>query len=167
MEFLPHKGYDINDITNIVTPNAKFKSIYMGVEGGDVKDILDKLNPQFEKSNPFDGVFTLFTENLPKSFIQKGIRFFLFNENLVGNGRQIVKAYSNNGEYITKYKVKINSIDLDEKQEIPYKTTSGIPIGPSLLETVKTEKFQRIINSTSKFVRFNEFNTDIDFQEII
>lgn len=166
--FLSNRKYDINDITNIVTPNAKFKSIYMGLEGGDVRDILDKLNPQFEKSDPFDGVFILFTENLPEKFIQKGIRFFLFNENLVGNGNQIVKTYNNDGKFIHKYKVKINSVDLDEKQDIPYKINlSGIPIGPSILETIKIEKFQKILNTpTIRFLKFEQFNTDIDFLKI-
>lgn len=168
MRFLPNKDYDMNDIVNIVTSNAKFKSIYMGVEGGDVQDILDKLNPQFEKSDPFDGVFVLFTDNLPKSFIDKGIRIFLLNENLVGKGTQIIKAYTNDGKFITKYKVKVLKIDLDKKQEMPHRLAASlrIPIGPSLLETINSVEFQSIVNTTNEMVKFNEFNTDIDFEEI-
>lgn len=166
--FLPNKDYDIRDIVNIITPNAKFKSVYMGIEGGDVQDILDKLNPQFEKADPFDGVFVLFTDNLPKSFLQKGVRIFLFNENKIGKGKQIIKAYTNDGKFITKYKVTINAVELVKKQEMPSKIAASlrIPIGPSLLETINSEEFQQIINMKNETLHFKDFNTDIDFEEI-
>jgi len=182
LRFLPYKDYDMNDVVNIVTPNAKFKSVYMGIEGSDSVDILDTLNKdrkfgitdtaksKFEKANPFDGVFVLFAENLPKSFEAKKIRIFLLNENEVGKGsKQRIKAYTNDGKFITKYDVMINNIELVNKQEMPHKLAASlrIPSGPSLLERINSEEFQNFINmTTNEVVKYNDFSTDIDFEEV-
>lgn len=167
-KFLPDKEYDVYDIVYIITPHAKLKSLYMGVEGSDAQDILDKINPQFEKADPFDGVFVLFSETLPPSFAKKGIRIFLLNENKIGKGVQIIKAYSNNGKFIAKYKVQINKIELAKKQEMPSKIAASlrIPNGPSLLEKINTKEFQEFIGKINEVYNFDDFNTDIDFVEI-
>jgi hypothetical protein len=169
VSFLPNRGYNVNDIVNIVTPNSKFKSVYMGIEGLDAQDILDKLNPQFDKSDPFDGVFVLFTDKLPMNFIKKGIRIFLLNENDVGKSKQIVKAYTNDGKYITKYKVTIKKIELVKKQNMPHRIAASLnmSVGLSILEKINTNKFQEFLNKRNESViNFSDFNTSIDFEEI-
>jgi hypothetical protein len=170
--FIPEKKYDMNDIVNIITSNAKFKSVYMGVIGNDVTNnggnILDNINSEFEKSNPLDGVFVLFTDNLPLSFIKKGIRIFLINENEVGGEKQIIKSYTNNGNFITKYKVKILSIDLEKKRPMPKRVIESLKISnSSLLEKINSREFQNFINmKINETLLFENFNTDIDFDEI-
>jgi len=149
-KFIPNnRGYDKNDVVYIVTKNSNFKSIYIGA------------NHQLEKGDLQDGVFVLFAENLPKEFKNKGIRVFSINENDVGKGEQMIKAYTKNGKFITKYKVDIKEIKLEKKQQVSHKIAASlrIPLGYSLLER---------INSTQKkeTILFSDFNTDIDFEEI-
>jgi hypothetical protein len=164
-KFISNEKYNIGDIVNIITPNSKFKSVYMGLIGGDDKDILNKLNYQFEKSNPFDGVFVLFNENLPKSFKEKEIKIFLINEYEIGKGKQIIKTYSNNGKFITKYNVLINKITLIKKGEV-YNDLLKISKGPSILEKINSNFFQQFINKKNRYIKFEDFNVDIDFEEI-
>jgi len=194
--FLPNKEYDMNDVVNIITPGAKFKSVYMGIAENPIdktKNVLHKFkdetdsqreiylkkkqenpkekiptSPQFEETDPFDGVFVLFTENLPKSFINKGIRIFLINEYKVGKGKQQIKAYNNSGKLVAKYNVIIDKISLLKKQEMPHKVADSlrIPTGPSLLEKINSNDFQQFINKRNESIKFGDFNTDIDFEEI-
>jgi len=140
----------------------------MGMEGTDTQDILDKRNPQFEKADPFDGVFVLFSENLPKSFLTTSIRIFLINENEIGKGKQIIKAYSNDGKFIKKYKVTIDKVQLVKHQQMPSRIAASlrVPIGPSLLEKINQKDIFEYLNKVSEVFNFTEFNTDIDFEEV-
>lgn len=178
-DFKPNKKYDISDIVNIIFPNAKIKAVYMGLcgmgmESGenrmDVQNILDKRNPEFEKSDPFDGVFVLFTENLPHVIDKKGVRIFLIDEKKVGKGKQKIKAYENDGKFATYYNVNIKDIELEKKQEIPHKIAASlrIPDGPSLLEKINSKEFIDFINQKlNETLLYENFNHSIDFEEVI
>ena len=92
--------YNINDIVNIQTPNAKFKSIYMGVEGGDEVTQLDEarfkyLNLQF-KDDCLVGVSSLgHTENMgvARGLIRGQVHLGEWKKRLQANPVRLMEAY--------------------------------------------------------------------------
>jgi len=165
-KFEPNKKYDIYDIVNIVIKNSKFRSIYMGITGTDVdpktgKNILNVINDNDDVKN-FYGVFVLLG-HLPDSFVKIKVRLFLLNESEVGKGKQIIKFYTNNGDFIKEMKAPIDRIDLLKKQDPPIKES----LNYSLLEKINSIEIQNMIKEESnKIFEFVNFNTDECFEKI-
>ena len=161
------RAYKLNDIVTIKTKSHNINAVYMGVVGEDVQDILNKIN-NFEKSDPFDGVFVMVRNTAPDIFTKANIDILLFNENLVGQ-EQTVKGYLSDGILKKLFKVTINSVTLMESRNVEKIAASKIHnIEGTLLEKINSKEFKEYMKAFNEKINIMTFEskTGSDFIEI-